>query len=77
MTISWFERSSGMIFEMIISAVRSPIFGFAPPRAGGGAPPPFFSDLLHLEDLAQLLRHLRRGRCCVRLMIQTFSPAPG
>ena len=30
-------------------------------RRRGGAPAPFFSDLLHLEDLAQLLRHVGGG----------------
>src|SRR5882672_3902172 len=56
MTMSWFERSSGMIFEMFSSVARSLAFaGLAPPAGAGAA---LAAELLHLEDVGQLGGHL-------------------
>ena len=61
MTMSWFERSSGMIFETLSSVLRSPDLGFAARRARRrrrGRRAALAAELLHLEDVGQLLRHL-------------------
>ena len=75
-TISWFERSSGMIFEMIISVVRSPIFGFAPRAAAAPRPPPFFAACCTWK-ISPSFCAISVAPVCLRLMIQTFSFAPG
>ena len=76
MTMSWFERSSGMIFEIIISVVRSPSFGFAPPAGGGGAAP-FVLPSCATWKISPSFCAISVAAVFLTPMIQTFSPAPG
>ncbi len=79
MTISWLERSSGMIFEMIISVVRSPTLGGAGPALPPAAAPPprlFFRPAATWKISASFCAISDAAVFC-RLMIHTFSPAPG
>ena len=79
MTISWFDRSSGMIFEIIISVVRSPGLGRAAllpaaarPRSRRPCRPACATWKISPSFCAISL-----AAVFLMPMIQTFSPLPG
>ncbi len=78
MTISWLDRSSGMIFEIIISAVRSPGLGRIPPAGGAAAVAPFTADpSLATWKISPNFCAMSRAEVFFTPTIHTRSPLPG
>jgi hypothetical protein len=78
MTMSWFERSSGMIFEIVSSVLRSaPLFLLAAPGAGAGAPV-FLLPTCWTWKMSASFVAISLAAVLCSVTIQTFSPdAPG